>query len=206
MGGRVGTRGLHDSECDFLLAPFDRLGSYEAVKTNPAGILRFGLLVLLALFSCGPVQAQQTFNFDDEQSSLSQFIFTLNGDGDTDNSVWKIEQVSDAPSPKQALAILKADALESSFPMALLKGVKIQDFDASVKFKIAGGTVGQSAGLVVRAVDADHCYVLKASVHDNSLTLLKVNKQTRTKLCSGRIGIHLNHWHTLRITARGTKF
>ncbi len=172
------------------------------------------LLFASLLLSASLLRAQDVYNFEGEsikesaETAIKQsqhFVFTLTGDGDTDNMVWEIKQDGSAPSPKNVLAIVKADAVDTGFPMALLKASKFQDFDLSVKFKIVGGNVNQAAGLVFRGVDADHCYFVRASAVDNSVVLMKVNKKQRTKLASAKVNIGTGRWNSLRVVTRGSE-
>ena len=158
--------------------------------------------------------AQDSFSFEGEtvehpegKASQSQhFLFTLTGDGTTDNCEWVVKEDASAPSPKSVLAILRADAVDTCWPMGLLKGAKrYQDFTVSVRFKVLGGTVNQAGGVVFRAVDADHCYLVRASALDNSIALYRVNKAERHKLGTAKANVSTDRWHKLGVTAKGSE-
>jgi hypothetical protein len=169
--------------------------------------------LVAAALPCVAFAEEEVYDFENEAVSETEtavkqsqhFIFTLTGDGDTDNLAWEIKQDGGAPSGKKVLAILKADAVDTCFPIVLLKGKKYQDFDMSVKFKIVGGTVNQAAGLMFRAVDVDHSYFVRASAIDNSLVLMRVKKKERTKLNSAKISVGVNRWNSLRVTTHGSE-
>src|SRR5262245_15008644 len=154
------------------------------------------LWLAAVLLPCVAFGEEMVYNFENEAINDAgavkhgkEFVCTLSGDGDTDNMDWQIKEDSSAPSPKKVLAILRADAVDTGFPMALLKGKKYQDVDLSVKFKILGGNVNQVAGLVFRAVDADHGYFVRASALDNSVVMMRVNKKQLTKLGSSKVSV-----------------
>jgi len=170
------------------------------------------ILWLIILFlPCAVFGEEAVYNFETEAimdtegpvRQCKQFVFTLTGEGDTDNLDWQIKEDAGAPSPKKVLAILKADAVDTGYPMALLKGKRYQDVDVSVKFKILGGNVNQAAGLVFRAVDSDHGYFVRISAIDNSVVLMRVNKKQLNKLGSGKVSVGLNRWNSLRVEAKG---
>ena len=173
------------------------------------------ILLATFLFPAALPAEEEVYRFEgetitDEPGKPAQsqnFIFTLTGDGDTDNCVWEIKEDSTAPSPKHVLAITKADAIDTSFPMALLKGKekRFQDCTISVKFKITKGTVNQAAGIVFRAVDADHCYLARVSALDNSISVLRVNKKVRQRVATGKVSVPVNRWNALKITLKGTE-
>lgn len=149
-----------------------------------------------------------TVNFEDQTvgQEPSHLVLTLTGEGTTDNHEWRVIEDASAPSPKKALAILKADALDNGYPAALVRGQKFQNFEATLRFKITGGTVNQAGGMIFRAVDVDHSYLLRASAIDNSLVLLKaVNRRERAPLASGRVTVGKDKWHTLVVRARGSE-
>jgi hypothetical protein len=173
---------------------------------------------MLLLFVAAPLMAvgqERAFHFDNEtithpegKAAQSQnFIFTLTGDGDTDNHQWEIKEDSGAPSPRNVLAITKAEAVDTCWPIAFLKGAeRYQDSTVSVRFKIVGGTVNQAAGVIVRARDADHSYLIRASALDNSVVLLRVNKKDRARVANARANVSANRWHTLRVVMKGAEF
>lgn len=149
-----------------------------------------------------------TVNFEDQTvgEEPSNLVLTLTGEGTTDNHEWQVREDASAPSPKKVLAILKADALDNGYPAALVRGQKFQNFEATVRFKITGGAVNQAGGMIFRAVDVDHSYLLRASAIDNSLVLLKaVNRRERVPLASGRVTVGKDKWHTLVVRARGSE-
>lgn len=170
-------------------------------------------LLAATILPCVALAEEQVFNFETESIAVETgamtqsqtFTYTLTGDGDTDNMAWEVKDDGGAPSGKKVLAILKADAVDTGYPVALLKGKKYQEVDVSVRFKIVGGTVNQAAGLMLRAVDVDHSYIVRASAIDNSLVVLRVNKKQLTKLASTKINVGAGRWNSLRVTAKGAE-
>lgn len=169
----------------------------------------FVTTLVAVLVPWASVTAQLTLDFEGDAagSEPESLIFTSTKGGTTDNHVWQIQEASGAPSGKKVLAITQGEAIETVYPVALLRGREhsYQNVEVIVQFRILGGTVGQAAGLVVRAVDVDHSYIVRASALDNSIVLLKINREEHTRIGSGRATVSPNRWHTLKLVAKGAQ-
>lgn len=168
--------------------------------------MKKGLLALLVVVLRAAV-AQETLDFEhfDIKEKFPPLIFTCTMGGSTDNQIWEIQETSGAPSGKKVLAITKGEAIQTVFPVALLRGKenKFQNVEVSVKFRILGGTVGRAGGLAVRAVDVDHCYLVCASALDNTIVMYRINKEEHTKIGSGKANVSDKRWHTIKVVAKG---
>src|SRR5262245_28490587 len=93
------------------------------------------ILLAAALLPWTTFAQEEAYDFEGEnvthpegKASQSQnFIFTLTGDGDTDNCEWAVKEDSSAPSSKSVLAITRGDAIDTCWPIAFLKNKQFQD-------------------------------------------------------------------------------
>lgn len=176
--------------------------------------MRTNLILLAASFlASGALAQEEVYEFESETithpegkaSQSENFVFTLTGDGTTDNCEWTVKEDSSAPSGKKVLAIVSGDAIDTCWPIGFLRNKQYQDCVVSAQFKIVGGNVNQAGGLIFHARDADHSYLLRASAKDASLVLMRVNKKERTKLGSGKIAIAPNRWYNIKVVCKGTE-
>jgi hypothetical protein len=95
---------------------------------------------------------------------------------------WEILEDRTAPSKRNVLAQLSTDRTAGRFPLAVLRGVVIQDGEVSVRFKPVAGEIDQAAGLVWRYSDRNNYYIVRANALENNVVLYKVENGERTSL------------------------
>src|SRR5208283_3994289 len=103
------------------------------------------------------------------------------------------------------VAQTSTDPTDERFPMLIYDGGTFKDFNLTTRFKIAGGSVEQMAGIVFRYQNASNFYVVRASALGKNLRCYRVVDGIRTTPIGPAMGISTNTWHTLTIECAGNR-
>ncbi len=106
---------------------------------------------------------------------------------------------------RAVVAQTSADPADERFPMLIYDGETFKDFNLTTRFKIAGGTVEQMAGVVFRYQNASNCYVLRASALGNNVRFYKVVDGVRSDPIGPVLDVSTNVWHTLAVQCQGNQ-
>jgi hypothetical protein len=132
---------------------------------------------------------------------------------------WKVvdEQVSPMLAPietnapgntaqRAVLSVQSFNLAEDHFPVLLFTNEIFSDFTLTTRFKIAGGIVEPSAGVVFRAQDQSNYYVVRASAEGNLLWYKVVGGQSHQALGIGvKVPMAKNVWRELRVECAGSQ-
>jgi len=139
------------------------------------------------------------YNFDHDMPGKPPPHFSLVVDGQGPKIHWAVKPDPHAPSPPNVLVQDGHAEPGKNFALALLDGVKLQNGEAAVRFRIAAGEERQDAGIVWRYQDAKNYYVVCVSGKDDDCSVYRVRKGKR-KLISSNLAIIIPYtWHELRI-------
>jgi len=106
---------------------------------------------------------------------------------------------------RAVLAQLDADATDERFPLLIFDGETFGDFNVTARFKIAGGTREQMAGLAFRIQDEKNFYVVRASALGNNFRFYKVVDGLRGELIGPQVEITKGDWHELGVECKGNQ-
>jgi hypothetical protein len=177
--------------------------------------MRTLLLWALVLAALPAPALEQTFNFGEGPPDQPPpgFRSTVAGQGKPGD--WKVilEEVppamatltTQAPSVSRhsVLAQLARDPVNDHFPMLIYDRDTYEDFTLTTRFKIAGGTVAQMAGMVFRFQDERNFYVLVASSLDGRFWFYKVVNGIRGPLIGPEAPIQKGEWHEMTVQCEG---
>lgn len=104
------------------------------------------------------------------------------------------------------LAQISGDTTAERFPLAIYDGLTAADLRASVRFKAVSGRVDCAGGLAIRLKDAGNYYVVRADAIEDNTNLYRVIGGVRRHIAGASSNVTSNTWHTLAITAAGTRF
>ncbi|MEX1258768.1 MAG: family 16 glycoside hydrolase [Gemmatimonadota bacterium] len=101
---------------------------------------------------------------------------------------------------------LAQTSTDRAFPVVLLEGRRFSDVDVTVRFRPVSGEADASAGIVFRAHDGQNYYVVRANSLEDNFRLYAVVDGDRRQIAGTRIDApRLGEWHTLRVTAVGSR-
>jgi hypothetical protein len=178
------------------------------------------ILALVMVGIAAGVSADQ-IHFDFSEDTLGKlppgFVSLVSGTGDP--APWKVTEVPVPPllapiepnapqntSQRAVLSVQSFDLDDNHYPVLLYTNEIFTDFTLTTRFKLAGGIVEPSAGVIFRAQDESNFYVVRASAEGNLLWYRVVNGQS---LMAMGIGVKLpmakDEWRELRIECSGSQ-
>ena len=176
-------------------------------------------VLFTAGFAVGVSAAQIQFDFsrDAVDKPPPGFLSLVTGRGEP--AQWKVvnEQVPpilaplepNAPANTTQRAVLSVQSFNlggDHFPVLLYTNEIFTDFTLTTRFKISGGIVEPSAGVVFRAQDQSNYYVLRASAEGNLLWYRVVGGQSYAGLGIGvKTPMARDVWRELRIECAGSQ-
>ena len=95
------------------------------------------------------------------------------------------------------------DATDYRFPLAVFQPLLATDVDASVRFRAVSGKGDRAGGLVVRLLDADNYYVVRANPLEDNVNLYRVVKGRRQEIKGASTSVTAGEWHLLSLRAQG---
>ncbi|MEZ5990166.1 MAG: hypothetical protein R3F30_13815 [Planctomycetota bacterium] len=105
----------------------------------------------------------------------------------------------------KAFGVLETRNVSQTFNMALLEGVELKDFEASLAVHAVSGTEDRGGGLVWRAKGFDDYYITRWNPLEDNLRLYKVVGGYRTQLASARLRVDPDAWHVIRVSVMGPR-
>jgi hypothetical protein len=163
----------------------------------------------IAVFFCGGLAladtAPVTLSFDADAPDAPPKGFTFGKTGKGKDGKWVVKATADAPSGKNVLAQVDADATDYRFPIAYA-GPDLKDLKLSVKCKQVSGKVDQGCGLILRLKDADNYYVTRANALEDNVRLYHVVKGNRVQFAGWNGKVKSGVWHDLAVEAVGDHF
>ena len=130
--------------------------------------LAFVFVVSVAFGASPPV----TFHFDTDPADKPPAGWTSYATGGGPAGNWVVKAMPDAPSGKQVVEQIDADATGTRFPVLVANDGEYSDLDVSVKGKALSGKVDQGIGLVFRFRDPKSYYVIRANALENNVRLI----------------------------------
>lgn len=154
----------------------------------------FTLLLILA----GPAHAQLVAPLTVAESDEGRVACVQGMTGIGRTPVWKAVPDPDALG-RWALTETAGDATDLRFPLCISTQTVALDVDATLRFKPISGTAARTAGIVLRAQNANDYYVVAANALDGSVRLYRMQGGRRAQLAVKDVPISTGHWHELRV-------
>lgn len=98
-----------------------------------------------------------------------------------------------------AIAETTGDTTDLHFPLCISTQTVALDVDATLRFKPISGSAARTAGLVLRAQNANDYYVVAANALDGSVRLYRMQGGRRAQLAVKETPISTGQWHELRV-------
>jgi hypothetical protein len=117
---------------------------------------------------------------------------------------WAVENDPTAPSAPNVLR--QTGAFKNpDFPRVFVKGLTFTDLTLRVRCRAEKGDIDRACGLVFRAKDSDNYYLTRANALEDNVRLYRIVHGDRQELASADLKVTSGEWHTLEVTARGSK-
>ena len=153
-----------------------------------------------------PAGRAASYNFDNVGvgNLPSNFTSALTGAGEMGN--WTVLSDDSASSKPNVLAQTSSDRTDYRFPLVVSNDGVFKDLELSVKFKPIGGTVDEAGGLVLRYLDENNYYILRANALEDNCNLYRVTNGRRQQFAGENVTVTPRQWHELKIVAIGDQF
>jgi hypothetical protein len=102
-----------------------------------------------------------------------------------------------------AFAVKRSNNAGRTFNLAILQGVELADFQASVRVQALGGSEDQGGGLCWRLRGPNEYYVARWNPLETNLRLYHVVGGKRTMLATADVTVDGSQWHLLGVEAKG---
>jgi len=120
---------------------------------------------------------------------------------------WKVIQDVDASTnqPAAILAQTARDPQDNHFPVLIFEKETFGDFRLTTRFRIAGGAMDQTAGIVFRFQNESNFYMVGASALNGSFRCYKVDNGVWKPPFGPEMEISKGTWHDLTVQCEGTR-
>lgn len=176
------------------------------------------ILILAAALAVWPAAATElVFDFGDFTVDHTPTNFTSLVAGRGKPGDWRImlDEVPPtlAPLTTKALAVTSRAVLAQKtrepvaahFPILIYDGDTFNDFKFTTRFKLAGGALEQSAGIVFRFQNISNFFVMQASGLGNSFRCSKVVDGIMKPPIGPEVTITKGVWHEMSVQCEGTR-
>jgi len=108
-------------------------------------------------------------------------------------------------SRRAVLAQTGRNVADSRFPMLIFEGGNYGDFRLTTRFKIVGGTLEQTAGVVFRYQNESNFYVVRADALNGNFRCFKVANGEWKPPLGPEMEISRGCWHELEVECEGAR-
>ena len=133
----------------------------------------------------------------------SDFRFALTGGGGPGK--WTVVN-DDTSFAGRVIEQSSKDQTDYRFPLAIFEPVVAKNIDVSVKFKPVAGRIDQAGGIVIRFLDADNYYVVRANALEDNVRFYRVVRGRREQIGGSDTKVASDEWHALGVKANGERF
>lgn len=106
----------------------------------------------------------------------------------------------------RAIEQASTDRTDYRFPLAIYKPLSARNLEVSLRFKPVGGAVDQAGGIVLRLVDPDNYYVVRANALEDNVRFYRVVGGRREQLDGVNTKVAPGVWHQLALRGEGDRF
>ncbi len=179
--------------------------------------MRFILLVTAALVALPAAAAERNFNFSDFTQGSFPTNFNSLAAGRGRPGEWRIilDDVSPALTPltpkaravasRAVLAQTAREPVSSHIPMLIFDGETFNDFKFTTRFKLAGGALAQSAGMIFRFQNPTNFFVVQASALGGSFRCSKIVNGEMKPPIGPELKLAKGEWHEMSVQCEGTR-
>lgn len=133
----------------------------------------------------------------------ADFEFARTGNGE--RGTWRLVS-DDVAGGGFVLEQQSNDPTDFRFPLAIYQKVSTKNVDVRVRIKAISGKVDRAGGIAVRLTSANDYYVVRANALEDNVRFYRVVRGNREQLATSDVKVPANEWHTLGLTAEGSRF
>ena len=179
--------------------------------------MRLIFILAAALAALPATAAERIFNFSDFTQDQAPTNFTSLVAGRGRPGEWRIilEEVPPtlAPLSPKALAVSSRavlaqkarEPLAAHLPMLIFDGDTFNDFKFTTRFKLTGGALEQSAGVIFRFQNASNFFVAQADALRGSFRCSKVVNGEMKPPLGPAVKLAKGEWHEMSVQCEGTR-
>jgi hypothetical protein len=105
----------------------------------------------------------------------------------------------------KGFGVTEARNVRNTYNLAVLDGVKLEDFRASFSLRAMSGEEDQGGGLVWRFQDFNNYYICRWNPLEDNLRFYKVVNGIRTMLATSKFRAHEKAWHLIQVQVQGKR-
>jgi glycosyl hydrolase family 59 (putative galactocerebrosidase) len=121
-------------------------------------------------------------------------------------ATWKIVEMKDAPSGKQAFVLTETKNERKTYNLAIASKTSYKDLQITLKVKSLTGEVDQGGGPIWRAKDKDNYYIARWNPLETNFRVYHVKDKKRTQIATVEdIKTDNSKWHDINIVMIGNK-
>jgi hypothetical protein len=160
---------------------------------------------------------ERTFEFADDPPDQAPPGFRSVTAGPGNPGDWRVVFKQAAPalpplspqaphvSRRAVLTCTNRGPASTRFPMLLFEGEDYRDFKFTARFKIAGGTLAETAGVVFHFQNTSNFYVARASALTGKFQCFKVADGDWKPPIGPEVQVARDTWHDLSVQCEGTR-
>jgi hypothetical protein len=171
-----------------------------------AFVASFALLAWLNLCAA-PAALDRLIDFQQYRFGLPPTEFDFDATGPhgpvlvAGRPLWRVYVDLFAPSPKLVLIQSSTLVETNHFPIALLRDARAESVKLAVSFKLLGGELTRSAGLLWHAQDKDNYSALLVS-GNGAIRLLRMSGGRPAELTAAKTSFDDKEWHVLEVAVQ----
>ena len=179
--------------------------------------MRLIFILAAALAGLPAAAAERIFNFSDFTLDHAPTNFTSLVAGRGRPGEWRIilDEVPPALAPltskshsvtsRAVLAQKAREPLSAHVPMLIYDGDTFNDFKFTTRFKLAGGALEQSAGMIFRFQNASNFFAVQASGLGGNFRCSKVVNGELKPPIGPEVKLAKGEWHEMSVQCEGTR-
>lgn len=167
--------------------------------------MRWGIFLIPLAFATAEAAQAEPIGFGGAPIGLASVNFESLLTRAGDPGRWEVV-VDDEASGGRAVAQLGEDATDDRFPMLVWRMPVPADVELRTRIKPVSGKVDQAGGLVVRLLDRNTYYLVRANALENNVRFYKVTDGRRVQLASADVSVKAGIWQELKLRADGPNF
>jgi hypothetical protein len=131
--------------------------------------------------------------------------FTTSRTGQGAPSTWLVQEDASVPAGR-VITQTSNDKTDYRFPLAIYQPFSGTDVEVAVRFKAVAGSIDRAGGVVLRLIDANNYYVLRANALEGNVNFYHVVQGVRRQVNGAAAKVSSGQWHSLTLKAEGNLF